>query len=65
MLQDLLRIPQDTEEFTAEILDFAFHKDPTIFQQKDLERSDTLLLAALKSDLFEIVKKIGEMVKQI
>jgi hypothetical protein len=68
MLQDLLRNPQETEEFTArlnKLLDLSFAKDPTIFQQKDLERGDTLLLAALESDLFEIVKKIGEMVKNM
>ena len=37
LLQDLLRNPQETEEFTAELnelLDISFAKDPTIFQQK-------------------------------
>jgi hypothetical protein len=67
MLQDLLRNPQDTEEFTAElnkILDFAFHKDSTIFQQKDTMEGDTLLLAALKGNLLNVVKKIGILVKK-
>jgi hypothetical protein len=67
MLQDLLRNPHVTEEFTkelTEILDIAFQKDPTIFQQKDPKDGNTLLLAALGSDLFEVVKKIGKMVKK-
>jgi hypothetical protein len=66
LLQDLLRNPQETEEFTAELnelLDISFAKDPTIFQQKDPMQGDTLLLAALEGDLYEFVKKIGEMVK--
>ncbi len=65
MLQDLLRNPQDTEQFTAElneILEFAFKNDPTIFQKKDPVDGDTLLFAALEGYLYEAVKKIGKMV---
>ncbi len=67
MLQDLLRNPQDTEEFTSELnesLDFAFKYGPTVFQQKDPMQGDTLLHTALEGDLFEVIKKIGKMVKQ-
>jgi hypothetical protein len=67
LLQDLLRNPQETEKFTAELnelLNISFAKDPTIFQQKDPMDGDILLLAALEGDLLEIVKKIGEMVKK-
>jgi hypothetical protein len=67
MLQDLLRNPQKTEKFIAElntILDMAFTKDPTIFQQKDPMDGDTLLLAALEGDLHEVVKKIGKLVNK-
>ncbi len=67
MLQDLLRNYQDTEIFSAElndILDLAFKNDPTIFQQKDPMQGDTLLLTALEGDLYEVIKKIGKMVKQ-
>ncbi len=67
LLQDLLRNPQETEEFTAklnELLDLSFAKDPTIFQQKDPAGGDTLLLAALEGNLWDVVKKIGEMVNK-
>jgi hypothetical protein len=67
MLQDLLRNPQKTEKFIAElntILDMAFKKGPTIFQQKDPMDGDTLLLAALEGDLHEVVKKIGKLVNK-
>ena len=67
MLQDLLRNPQETEEFTAElnkILDKAFHKDPTVFHQKDPVDGNTLLLAALEGSLLDVVKKIGILVKK-
>ena len=67
MLQDLLRNPQKTDKFIAElntILDMAFKKGLTIFQQKDPMDGATLLLAALEGDLHEVVKKIGEMVKK-
>ncbi len=66
-LQDLLRNPQETEEFTVklnELLDISFAKDPTIFQQKDPACGDTLLLAALEGNLWEVVKKIVGMVKK-
>jgi hypothetical protein len=66
-LQDLLRNPHKTEKLTAqlnELLDISFAKDPTIFQQKDPAGGDILLLAAFKGDLWEVVKKIGEMVKK-
>jgi hypothetical protein len=66
ILQDLLRNPQETEEFSSkinELLDISFAKDPTIFQKKDPMDGDILLLAALEGDLLDIVKKIGEMVK--
>jgi hypothetical protein len=66
MLQDLLRNPQETDEFTAELnktLDLAFHNDSTIFQQKDPVDGKTLLISALEGGLFEVVKKIGKMVK--
>ncbi len=73
MLQDLLRNPQETEEFTTElnyILDLAFHNDSTIFQLKDPVEGKTLLISAfmrfakcdVRSDLLEAVKKIGEKV---
>jgi hypothetical protein len=68
ILQDLLRNPQDTKEFNAElneILDIAYNKDPTIFQQKDPLQGDTLLLTALEGDLYEVIKKIGNMVKKL
>ena len=68
MLQDLLRNPQETEEFTAElndILDLTFTKNPTFFQQKDPVDGNTLLLAALEGNLLDVVKKIGEMVKNM
>jgi len=67
MLQDLLRNPQDTEEFFAElneILDIAFTKDPNKFQEKDPMSGDTLLMAALGAGLFEVARKVGKMVKQ-
>ncbi len=67
LLQDLLRNPQGTEEITAklnEILDIAFKKDLTIFQQKDPVDGETLLHAALEGDLYEVVKKIGILVKK-
>jgi hypothetical protein len=67
LLQDLLRNPHKTEKLTAqlnELLDISFAKDPTIFQQKDPAGGDILLLAAFKGDLWEVVKKIGEMVKK-
>jgi hypothetical protein len=66
MLDDLLRNHQKTEEFTAEmneILDIAFEQDPTIFLQKDPMDGNTLLLAAVKGHLLDIVKKIGILVK--
>ncbi len=67
MLQDLLENPKKTDKFIAElntILDMAFEKDSTIFQQKDLVHGNTLLLAALQGGLFEVVRKIGKMVNK-
>ncbi len=67
MLQDLLRNPQDSEDFIAElyeILDIAFTKDPKKFQEKDPMSGDTLLMAALGAGLFEVARKVGKMVKQ-
>jgi hypothetical protein len=67
MLQDLLRNPQEKKNFTKElneILDFAFNKDPTFFQQKDPVDGNTLLLAALEGSLLDFVKKIGILVKK-
>ncbi len=67
LLQDLLRNYQDTEIFTEEIndiLDLAFKNNPTVLFQKDPVCGDTLLLSALEGGLFEVVKKIGEMVTQ-
>ncbi len=68
MLQDLLRNPKDTEEFTAELnelLDLSFAKYPIFFQQKDPVDGNTLLLAALEGSLLDVVKKIGILVKKM
>ncbi len=68
MLQDLLRNPQETEEFNVELiklLDLAFKIDPTIFQHKDPVDGNTLLLAALEGSLLDVVKKIGILVKKL
>ncbi len=67
MLQDLLRNPQETKEFIAElneILDLAFKNDSPMFQQKDPVDSETLLFAAVKGGFYEAVKKIGKNVKK-
>ncbi len=68
MLQDLLRNPQETEEFTAELNDIlylTFTKNPTFFQQKDPVDGNTLLLAALEGSLLDVVKEIGILVKKL
>ncbi len=68
MLQDLLRNPQETEEFNVQLiklLDLAFKIDPTIFQHKDPVDGNTLLLAAFEGSLLDVVKKIGILVKKL